>query len=163
MRNWREVCLAESLTDVNALGVYSHLQMSMTRTNWKYIIHPVDRLVGVALTLDEYDDQRTIRSKLMQAAPIPDTRDLIWSETKLDPSMRPFAIDSDIDPTLGVDAVIVKYAFFHKGSWVYLHRFIVLNRFISPRELFDMLKKMIPDFSEEESELKSIVQQPPSS
>ena len=69
--------------------------------------------------------------------------------------MRKLAIDSEIDPALGVDAVRVKYTFLHDGSWVTLDRFIVLGRFTSPRELLDMLKKMIPEFSAEEVDRKA--------
>ena len=154
MRDWIGDCLDAILTDVNALGIYRPLQTSTTHTDGKYILHPIGLLTGVALTLGETDEPRTILSKIAQAAPIPDTRNLIWTECNVDPSMRQLAIESDIDPTLGLDAVHVKYAFFHEGSWVYLHRFIVLDQFISPRELLSMLKTMIPDFSAEEAARK---------
>jgi hypothetical protein len=127
----------------------------MIDTTGKFILHTVDQLIGVVLTIAADDDPHTLRSKIMQAAPIPDTRDLIRTESKLDPSMRKLAIESEVDQTLGVDAVSVNYAFFYEGSWVYLHRFIFLNEFTSPRELLNMLKRMIPDFSAEEAERKS--------
>jgi hypothetical protein len=148
-------CLAAILAEVNALGVYSPLRLFTTGATGQCILHVADRLSGVALTVDERDGPRTLRSKVMQAAPIPDTRELIWAESTRDRSMRQLAIESSVNPTSGVDAVHVSYAFLHEGSWVYLHRFITLHRFTSPHALLDMLRHLIPDLSEEEAARKT--------
>ena len=151
-------CLAAILAEVNALGVYSPLQLfatGATGATGQCILHVAERLSGVVLTVDERDGPRTLRSKVMQAAPIPDTRELIWAESTRDRSMRQLAIESSVNPTSGVDAVHVSYAFLHEGSWVYLHRFITLHRFTSPHALLDMLRHLIPDLSAEEAARKT--------
>lgn len=155
MYDWRDEIVDDALADANALGIYSPLRLSKTHQNGTYNLHIADRFFGVDVTVVECDDLDKVRAKLMQAAPISDTRDLIWTESVRDHLLRPLAIGLGVEPAQGVDAVRVKYAYRHAGSWVYLYRFLVLRRFTSPRDLLDMLKAMIPDFTAEEAERRS--------
>jgi hypothetical protein len=82
MRDAQVDCLAAILAEVNALGVYRPLQMFTTGATSQCILHFADRLSGVVLTVDERDGPRTLRSKVTQAAPIPDTRELNWHPRK---------------------------------------------------------------------------------
>ena len=151
MRNDRDALLETMLAEVNALGIYSPLQVLMTNQQGTYHIRPADKVMGVDVTIAECDEPSTVRSRMIQAAPIPDTRALLWSESNRNTPLGRLSIDVGIDPASGAEAVRVRYAYLHGESWVYLDRFIVLSGFVSPVELLNTLKQLIPDLAAEEA------------